>query len=62
MLNLQEEKLYSSQFKVSIPLTTEKTQGIHVSAIAGQNIYIQSKNEYFMRIRLADENAKKFRE
>ena len=25
VLNLHEEKLYSSQFKISIPLTTEKT-------------------------------------
>ena len=56
VLNLHEEKLYSSHFKISIPLTTEKTQGVQVFAVAGQNTYIQSKNEILMRIRLADEN------
>ena len=57
VLNLHEEKLYSSHFKISIPLTTEKTQGVQVFAVAGQNTYIQSKNESLMRIRLADENG-----
>ena len=57
VLNLHEEKLYSSHFKFSIPLTTEKTQDIQVFAIAGQNTYIQSKNESLMKIRLADENG-----
>ena len=57
VLNLHEEKLYSSHFKISIPLTTEKTQAIPVFAIAGQNTYIQSKNERLMKIRLADENG-----
>ena len=57
VLNLHEEKLYSSHFKISIPLTTEKTQGVQVFAIAGQNTYIQSKNESLMKIRLADENG-----
>ena len=57
VLNLHEAKLYSSQFKISIPLTKEKTQGVQVIAIAGQNTYIQSKNESLMKIRLADENG-----
>ena len=57
VLNLQEGKLYSSHFRISIPLTTEKTQGVQVFAAAGQNTYIQSKNESLMRIRLADENG-----
>ena len=57
VFNLHEEKLYSSHFKISIPLTTEKTQGVQVFAIAGQNIYIQCKNESLMKIRLADENG-----
>ena len=57
VLNLHEEKLYSSHFKFSIPLTTEKTQGVQIFAIAGQNTYIQSKNESLMKIRLADENG-----
>ena len=38
-------------------LTTEKTQGVPVFAVAGQNTYIQSENESLMRIRLADENG-----
>ena len=58
VLNLHEEKLYSSHFKISIPLTTEKMQGVQVFAFTGQNTYIQSKNESLMRIRLADENGK----
>ena len=33
-LNLHEEKLYCSHFKISIPLTTEKTQGVQVFAVA----------------------------
>ena len=37
ILNLHEERLYSSHFKVSIPLTTEKTQGVQVFEVAGQN-------------------------
>ena len=57
VLNLHEEKLYSSHFKISIPLTTEKTQDVQVFAIAEQNTYIQSKNESLMKIRLADENG-----
>ena len=57
VLNLHEEKLYSSHFKISIPLTTEKTQGVQVFVVAGQNTYIQSKNESLMRNRLADENG-----
>ena len=28
VLTLHEEKLYSSRFKISVPLTTEKTQGV----------------------------------
>ena len=56
VLNLHEKKQYSSHFKISIPLTTEKTQGVQFFAIAGQNTYIQCKNESLMRIRLADEN------
>ena len=40
-LNLHEEKLYSSHFNISIPLTTEKTRGVQVFAVAGQNTYIQ---------------------
>ena len=59
VLNLHEEKLYSSHFKISIPLTTENTQGVQVFANAGQNTYMQSKNESLMRIRLADENGEK---
>ena len=39
VFNLHEEKLYSSHFKISIPLTTEKTQGLRVFAVAGQNTY-----------------------
>ena len=57
VLNLHKEKLYSIHFKISIPLTTEKTQGVQVFAVAGQNTYIQSKNESLMRIRLANENG-----
>ena len=57
VLNLHEEKLYSSHFKILIPLTTEKTQGVQVFEIVGQNTYIQSKNESLMKIRLADENG-----
>ena len=57
VLNIHEEKPYSSHFKISIPLTTEKTQSVQVFAVAGQNTYIQSKNESLMRIRLADENG-----
>ena len=56
VLNLHEEKLYSSHFEISKPLTTEKTQGVQVFRVAGQNTQIQSKNESLMRIRLADEN------
>ena len=56
VLNFHEEKLYSSHCKISIPLTTEKTQGVQILAIAGQNTYIQSKNKNLMKIRLADEN------
>ena len=56
-MNLHEEKLYSSHFNISIPLTTEKTHGVQLFAVAGQNTYIQSKNESLMRIRLADENG-----
>ena len=48
--NLHEEKLYSSHFKISIPLSTEKTQGVQVFAIEVQNAYIQSKNENLMKI------------
>ena len=62
VLNLHEEKLYSSHFKISIPLTTEKTQGVQVFAVAGQNTYIQSKNESLMKIRLAEENGEEIRE
>ena len=51
VLKLHEKKLYSSHFKISIPLTTEKTQGVQVFAIAGQTTYIQSKNESLMKIR-----------
>ena len=36
-LNLQGEKLFSSHFKISIQLTTEKTQGVKVFAIVRQN-------------------------
>ena len=57
VLNLHEEKLYSSHFKISILLTTEKTQGVQVFAVAGQNTYIQRKNESLMRFRLADEKG-----
>ena len=56
-MNLHEEKLYSSHFKISMPLTTEKTQGVQVFTIAGQNTYIHSKNESLITIRLADENG-----
>ena len=59
VLNLYEEKLYSSHFKISIPLNTEKTQGVQVFAIPGQNTYIQSKNKNLMKIRLADEYGEK---
>ena len=55
--NLHEETLYSSHFKISIPLTTEKTHGVQFFAIAEQNTYLQSKNENLMKIRLADENG-----
>ena len=37
VLNLHEEKLHSSRFKISIPLSTEKRQGVPVFAIARQN-------------------------
>ena len=37
VLNLHEEKLYSSHFKNSLLLTTEKTQGVQLFAVAGQN-------------------------
>ena len=57
VLNLHEKKLCSSHFKISIPLTTEKTQGVQVFAVAGQNTYLQSKNESLMKIRLFDENG-----
>ena len=57
VLNLHEEKLYSRHFKNSIPLATDKTQGVHVFAVAGENTYIQSINKNLMRIRLADENG-----
>ena len=57
VLNLHEKKLYSSHFKISIPLSTEKTQSVQVLAIAGQKTYMQSKNESLMKIRLADENG-----
>ena len=60
VMNLHEEKLYSSHFKISIPLTTEKTQGVQVLAVVGQNTYKQSKNESLIRIRLADENGEEF--
>ena len=43
VLNLDEEKLCSSHFKTSIPLTTENTQGVQVFAVTGQNTYIQRK-------------------
>ena len=58
-LNLHEEKLYSSHSKISIPLTTRKMKGVQVFAVAGQNIYIQSKNESLMRMRIrsTDENG-----
>ena len=56
VLNLHEEKLYSSHFKISKPLTKEKTQGVQVFRVAGQNTYKQNKNESLMKIRLADEN------
>ena len=35
VLNLHEVKLYSSHFKISIPLTTEKTQGVHFFCSCG---------------------------
>ena len=57
LLNLQEEKLYSSHFKVSILLTTVKKQGSQSFPIVGENIYIQSKTECLMRICLAEENG-----
>ena len=58
VLNLHEEKLYSSHFNISMPLTKEKTQGVHKCFCnRGQNTYIQSKNESLMKIRLADENG-----
>ena len=57
VMNLHEEKLYSRHFKISIPLTTEKMQGVQVVANAGQNTYIQSKNKCLMKIRLVDENG-----
>ena len=56
-MNLHEENLYSSHFKTSIPLTTEKTQGVQVFTNAGQITYIQNKNESLMRIRLANEKG-----
>ena len=56
VLNLHEEKLYSGHFKISILLTTEKISRCSVFAVAGQNTYIQSRNESLMRIRLAEEN------
>ena len=58
VLNLHEEKLHCSQFKISIPLTTEKTQGDQFLAIARENTYTQKENDCLMRIRLADENGK----
>ena len=58
VLNLHEQKLYSSHFKISIPLTAEKTQGVQAFAIAGPNTYIQSKNESLTKIILADKNGK----
>ena len=57
VFNLHEGKLYSSHFKISIPLTTAKWQSVPVFAVARQNTYIQSKNESLMRIRLADNNG-----
>ena len=62
VLNLHEEKLYSSHFKISIPLIIEKTQGVQFFAAVGQNAYIQRENENLMRIRLADENGEKIPE
>ena len=59
VLNLHEEKLYSSQFEISIPLRTEKTRGVQIAAIAAENAYIQSKRECLMRIKLADENGER---
>ena len=59
VLNLHEEKLYSSHFEISIPLSTEKMQGVQIFAIAAENTYIQSKNKSLMKIRLADENVDK---
>ena len=58
-MKLHGEKLYSSQFKISIPLTTEKKQAVQVFAIAGENTFIQSKNECLMKVRLAEENGDK---
>ena len=58
VLNLHAEKLYSSQFKFSIPFATERTQGVQVFAILGENFYIQSENECLIRIGLADENRR----
>ena len=52
VLKLDEEKLYSSHIKISIPLTAEKTQRIQIFAVAGQNTYIQSKNESLMGIKI----------
>ena len=57
VLILHEEKLHSGHFKISIPLTTGKTQGVLVFAAAGQNTYIEIKNKSLMRIRLADVNG-----
>ena len=57
VLNVHEEKLYSGHFKISIPLITEKTQGVQVFSVAGQNTYIQSKNESLMGNKIADENG-----
>ena len=45
VLNLHEEKLYISHFKISMSLTIEKTQIVQVFAIAGQNTYIKSKTK-----------------
>ena len=58
VLNLREAKLYSNHFKISIPLTTEKTQGVQFFAIAGRNNHIQIKNENVKKLRLTDKNRK----
>ena len=42
-----------------MPFSTEKTLGVQIFAVSGQNTYIQSENENLMRIRLADENGEK---